>query len=106
MAREMPDAIVLDLMLPGTDGLALTREVRTSSSVPILMLSARGEEIDRVVGLEVGADDDHREALQSARAARPVARVARAGRRRQRLRTPRRSSSWADIGWMSGRGAC
>jgi two-component system phosphate regulon response regulator OmpR len=57
MARQMPDAIVLDLMLPGTDGLALTREVRNSSSVPILMLSARGEEIDRVVGLEVGADD-------------------------------------------------
>lgn len=57
MARTMPDAIILDLMLPGEDGLALTRELRTRSSVPILMLSARGEEIDRVVGLEVGADD-------------------------------------------------
>ena len=57
MTREMPDAIVLDLMLPGTDGLTLTRDVRASSSVPILILSARGEEIDRVVGLEVGADD-------------------------------------------------
>ena len=57
MGRVMPDAIVLDLMLPGTDGLALTREVRATSTVPILMLSARGEEIDRVVGLEVGADD-------------------------------------------------
>ncbi len=53
----MPDAIVLDLMLPGEDGLALTRELRTRSTVPILMLSARGEELDRVVGLEVGADD-------------------------------------------------
>ena len=57
LAKSMPDVIVLDLMLPGTDGLALTREVRASSNVPILMLSARGEEIDRVVGLEVGADD-------------------------------------------------
>ena len=57
MARVTPDAIVMDLMLPGTDGLALTRELRASSTVPILMLSARGEEIDRVVGLEVGADD-------------------------------------------------
>jgi two-component system phosphate regulon response regulator OmpR len=57
IARGMPDAIVMDLMLPGTDGLALTREVRAASTVPILMLSARGEEIDRVVGLEVGADD-------------------------------------------------
>ena len=55
--RATPDVIVMDLMLPGTDGLALTREVRAASNVPILMLSARGEEIDRVVGLEVGADD-------------------------------------------------
>jgi two-component system phosphate regulon response regulator OmpR len=44
-------------MLPNEDGLALTRELRTHSAVPILMLSARGEEIDRVVGLELGADD-------------------------------------------------
>jgi len=57
ITRGMPDAIVMDLMLPGTDGLALTRELRSTSTVPILMLSARGEEIDRVVGLEVGADD-------------------------------------------------
>ena len=57
LARATPGVIVMDLMLPGTDGLALTREVRGTSSVPILMLSARGEEIDRVVGLEVGADD-------------------------------------------------
>jgi len=57
LARGMPDAIVLDLMLPGEDGLALARELRSHSEVPILMLSARGEEIDRVVGLEVGADD-------------------------------------------------
>jgi two-component system phosphate regulon response regulator OmpR len=57
LARATPGVIVMDLMLPGTDGLALTREVRSTSSVPILMLSARGEEIDRVVGLEVGADD-------------------------------------------------
>jgi len=57
LGRGMPDAIVLDLMLPGEDGLSLTRELRNRSQVPILMLSARGEEIDRVVGLEVGADD-------------------------------------------------
>jgi DNA-binding response OmpR family regulator len=57
LAHGMPDVIVLDLMLPGEDGLALARELRTHSEVPILMLSARGEEIDRVVGLEVGADD-------------------------------------------------
>ena len=57
LVAGMPGAIVLDLMLPGEDGLSLARELRTHSEVPILMLSARGEEIDRIVGLEVGADD-------------------------------------------------
>ncbi|MBW8371586.1 MAG: response regulator [Thiobacillus sp.] len=57
LEQGMPDAIVLDLMLPGEDGLSLARRLRSQSNVPILMLSARGEEIDRVVGLEMGADD-------------------------------------------------
>jgi two-component system phosphate regulon response regulator OmpR len=57
LAQTPADAIVLDLMLPGEDGLALTRALRGKSSVPILMLSARGEELDRVIGLEVGVDD-------------------------------------------------
>lgn len=53
----MPDLIVLDLMLPGMDGLAVCREIRRNSQVPIIILTAQGEEIDRVVGLELGADD-------------------------------------------------
>jgi two-component system phosphate regulon response regulator OmpR len=57
LEQGMPDAIVLDLMMPGEDGLSLARRLRGQSNVPILMLSARGEEIDRVVGLEMGADD-------------------------------------------------
>ena len=57
LASGMPDAIVLDLMMPGEDGLSLARRLRSQSNVPILMVSARGEEIDRVVGLEMGADD-------------------------------------------------
>jgi len=52
-----PDLIVLDLMLPGTDGLQLCRDLRARSNVPIIMLTARGEETDRIVGLEMGADD-------------------------------------------------
>lgn len=52
-----PDAIVMDLMLPGEDGLSLTRHVKAHSALPVLMLSAKGEEMDRVIGLEVGADD-------------------------------------------------
>lgn len=57
MARALPALVVLDIMLPGEDGLSLARELRREAALPILMLSARGEEIDRVVGLEVGADD-------------------------------------------------
>jgi DNA-binding response OmpR family regulator len=52
-----PDLIVLDLLLPGIDGLEICRRIRRTSAVPILMLTARGEEVDRIVGLEVGADD-------------------------------------------------
>ena len=52
-----PDLVVLDLGLPGTDGLDVARELRRTSSVPIIMLTARGDESDRVVGLELGADD-------------------------------------------------
>ena len=51
------DLIILDLMLPGEDGLSLCRDVRAKSSVPIIMLTAKGEEIDKVIGLEMGADD-------------------------------------------------
>ena len=51
------DLIVLDLMLPGEDGLKLCRDLRAQSQIPVLMLTALGEEIDRVLGLEVGADD-------------------------------------------------
>ncbi len=51
------DLILLDIMLPGTNGLDLCRQIRKDSAVPIIMVSARGEEIDRVLGLEIGADD-------------------------------------------------
>lgn len=55
--EEHPDLIVLDLMLPGIDGIEVCRVLRQEMSVPILMLTARDEEVDKVVGLEVGADD-------------------------------------------------
>ena len=57
LAREQFDLIVLDLMLPRESGLEICRELRQTSDVPIIMLTALGEEVDRVVGLEVGADD-------------------------------------------------
>src|SRR3954454_24505098 len=55
--REAFDAVILDLMLPDADGLDLCRRLRTVTDIPILMLTARGEPMDRVVGLEIGADD-------------------------------------------------
>lgn len=55
--RERPDLIVLDLMLPGLDGVEVCRILRQETTIPILMLTARAEEVDKVVGLEVGADD-------------------------------------------------
>jgi two-component system, OmpR family, response regulator len=57
LAAGMPDLIVLDVMLPGEDGISLCRAVRARSEVPIIMLTARGDDTDRIVGLEVGADD-------------------------------------------------
>ena len=55
--REQPDLLLLDVMLPGLDGFEVCRILRKETSVPILMLTARSDEVDRVVGLEMGADD-------------------------------------------------
>jgi DNA-binding response OmpR family regulator len=74
IARKRPDLVVLDLMLPGEDGLSICRRLRSRGGVPILMLTAKGDPVDRVVGLEMGADDyvtkpfDPRELLARVRA--------------------------------------
>ncbi|WMS43891.1 response regulator transcription factor [Acuticoccus sp. MNP-M23] len=57
MARVRPDLLILDVMLPGEDGLSICRRIRARHPVPILMLTAKSDEIDRVLGLEMGADD-------------------------------------------------
>ncbi|HXY76130.1 MAG TPA: response regulator [Steroidobacteraceae bacterium] len=57
LERSHIDLLVLDLMLPGEDGLTLCRELRARSQLPIIMLTARGEDVDRIIGLELGADD-------------------------------------------------
>jgi CheY-like chemotaxis protein len=56
-ARHQPDLVILDWMLPRLDGLEVLREIRRDSAIPVLMLTARDEEADRVIGLELGADD-------------------------------------------------
>jgi len=57
LAEHQPDLVVLDIMLPGTDGLSILRSLRSTSDVPVILLSARVDEVDRVLGLELGADD-------------------------------------------------
>lgn len=57
LEADRPDLVVLDLMLPGEDGLTLCRDLRSKSSLPVIMLTARREEIDRIIGIEMGADD-------------------------------------------------
>src|SRR3989441_69324 len=57
LAETTPSLVVLDVMLPGVDGLELCRWIRSRSQLPVIMLTARGEEADRIVGLELGADD-------------------------------------------------
>jgi len=57
LASDTFDAVLLDLMLPGMDGLEVCRRIRAKSRIPVIMLTARGDETDRVVGLEIGADD-------------------------------------------------
>lgn len=57
LSRSQPDLMLLDIMLPGRDGFDICREVRKTSNIPIIMLTARGDVIDRVSGLEIGADD-------------------------------------------------
>ncbi|MCW8956392.1 MAG: response regulator [Gammaproteobacteria bacterium] len=57
LEQAIPNLIILDLMLPGEDGLSLAKHIRNIGNTPIIILSARGDEIDRIVGLEVGADD-------------------------------------------------
>ncbi len=57
LARARPDAVILDVMLPDGDGFEVCRRIRASSDVPVIMLTARGDDADRIVGLELGADD-------------------------------------------------
>jgi DNA-binding response OmpR family regulator len=57
LEREQPELVVLDVMLPGIDGIALMRWIRARSDLPVILLTARGDESDRIIGLELGADD-------------------------------------------------
>lgn len=93
LKEDRVDLIVLDLMLPGVDGLTLCRELRAVSDIPVVMLTARGEEFDRVLGLEMGADDylakpfGGRELVARIRAVLRRARALPPGHRRPGVKT-------------------
>lgn len=97
IASERPALVVLDLMLPGEDGLAICRRLVASSNIPVIMLSALGEDTDRIVGLELGADDylpkpcNPRELL---------ARVRAVLRRRDEPRSAATGNVWTFVGWQ------
>lgn len=89
LRRALPDLLILDIMLPDTDGLTLCRELREEYDVPIIMLTARGEIADRVMGLELGADDYMAKPFEPREL---VARIETIMRRSQHRRTPGRPS--------------
>ncbi len=96
LGRESIDLVLLDLMLPGEDGLSICRRLRATSSIPIIMVTARGEHVDRILGLEFGADDyvtkpfNSRELLARIRA---LLRRVESGSTQHRLR-PLTFSGW------------
>ena len=95
---ERPDLVVLDLMLPGEDGLSICRQVRPQFDGPILMLTARTDDMDEVLGLEMGADDY---VQAGARVCCWRASVPCCGAARRRKRAPRRrtANAWRSVAW-------
>jgi two-component system, OmpR family, response regulator len=98
------DLILLDLMLPGEDGLSLCRGLRARSDIPIIMLTAKGDEVDRVIGLEMGADDYLPKPFGSRELVARIRAVLRRGRRSP-AETPQHSSRYRFDQWVLDAGA-
>lgn len=92
LQKEPVDVIVLDIMLPGEDGLSICRRLRAKSNVPILMLTALGEDVDRIIGLEIGADDYVTKPFNSREV---VARVRAILRRARSMEQFTRTGDWS-----------
>lgn len=99
LKRAAVDLIVLDLMLPGKNGLEICRDLRRSSSVPIIMLTAKGDETDRIIGLEVGADDYLPKPFNPRELLARIGAVLRRSRGLGSPSTERAGRSFAFAGW-------
>jgi two-component system OmpR family response regulator len=105
LADARIDLILLDLMLPGEDGLALCRALRATSNIPIIMLTAKGEEVDRVIGLEMGADDYLPKPFGSRELVARIRAVLRRSLGRAAAEPERRSKSYRFDRWRLDTGA-
>ena len=99
MSAASPDVVVLDLMLPGEDGLSLCRDLRARGDVPVIMLTARGEETDRIVGLELGADDYVPKPFNPRELLARVKSVLRRARSLPENLEPEKASAFRFAGW-------
>lgn len=94
--RQHPDLVILDIMMPGMDGWDVCRQIRQESSVPIIMLSAKGEELDKILGLELGADDYVTKPFSPREVTARVKAVLRRAGRNAAFR-PDQKLEWADL---------
>lgn len=99
LGRQRVDLIVLDIMLPGEDGLTLCRQLRATSQVPVIMLTARRTDIDRIVGLDMGADDYLPKPFNPRELLSRIAAVMRRSAGGPRDPLPREASSYRFAGW-------
>lgn len=96
MERRRPDLVILDIMMPGEDGLSICRRLQSGYAIPVLIASARGEPMDRVIGLEIGADDYLAKPFEPREL---IARVRALLRRRARQDRPATTRGVAFAGW-------
>ena len=105
LADNRIDLILLDLMLPGEDGLSLCRGLRTGSNIPIIMLTAKGDEVDRVIGLEMGADDYLAKPFGSRELIARIKAVLRRSPEREVVNVAERARRYHFNGWVLDTGA-
>lgn len=99
LSHASVDLIVLDLMLPGTNGLDLCRELRRTSMLPVIMLTAKGDDVDRIIGLEVGADDYLTKPFNPRELLARIKAVLRRSRMASAEPAPQRSRAFIFAGW-------